>query len=161
MDEAALTQYITDSLTGVNPLSASGDLFFIYDPERNLPGDRCFPFATLVTGDRYDQVSQLDRPGVYRLNIGVSRDTYRSLFGPPPARLGPEGIVETGHDFAGLDQLLPHPVYAPQAWISVLNPGDGTLEQVKAFLIEAHELAVKRHAKLQQTATHRKKTEAE
>jgi len=148
MDEAALTQYITDTFPGVVVAEASGDFFYMYDPERDLPPERRFPFATLVTGDRYDQVSQLDRPSVFRLNIGVSRDTYRALFGPPPARLGPDGIAETGHDFTALDQLLPHPVYAPQAWVSVLNPSEATLETVKPLLSEAHDLAIKRHAKL-------------
>jgi hypothetical protein len=148
MDEAALTHYITETFSGVDVVTANGDCFYMYDPEHNLPADRCFPFATLVTGDRYDQVSQLDRPSVFRLNIGVSRDTYRGLFGPPPVRLGPEGVVETGHDFAALNQLLPHPVYAPQAWVSVLNPGEATLETVKSLLAEAHALAIQRHAKL-------------
>lgn len=155
MDETAVSQYIVETLPGVYPMTANGDTFFIYDPDGDLPPDRCFPFATLVTGDRYDRVSQLDRPGVFRLNLGPSRETYRALFGPPPARLGPEGVIETGHDFAALDQLLPHPVYAPQAWVSVLNPGEATWERVQALLKEAHELAVQRHQKLQ------KKTDAE
>jgi hypothetical protein len=152
MDEAALIQYITDTFPGVDPLAANGDVFFIYDPDRDLPGERKFPFATLVIGDRYDQVSQLDRPGVYRLNCGVNRDTYRALFGAPPARLGPGGVIETEHDFTVLDQLLPHPVYAPQAWISVLNPGEQSWEQVKGLLQEAYSLGVQRHVKLQRSA---------
>jgi len=151
MDETALNQYLVDTFSGVNVMTASGDRFYIYDPDGDLPGDRCFPFATLVTADNYDQVSDLNRPSVFRLNIGVSRDTYRALFGPPPARLGPEGVIETGHDFAALDQLLPHPVYAPQAWVSVLIPGEATLETVKTLLAEAHALAVQRHPKLRPT----------
>lgn len=152
MDETAVTQYLVETFPGVDPLAANGDVFFIYDPDRDLPGERKLPFATLVTGDRYDQLSQLDRPGVFRLNFGVSRRTYRELFGAPPARLGPEGVIETGHDFAALDQLLPHPVYAPQAWISVLNPGERTWEQVKELLQEAYDLGVQRHARLQRSA---------
>src|SRR5437763_14498011 len=108
MDEASIFQYITDTFDGVETASAEGYTFFFYGPDRKLP------FATLVTRDNeYDRASHLDRPSVFRLNIGVSKDTYRSLFGPQPPRPGADGVVDTGHDFTALDQLLPHPVYAP------------------------------------------------
>jgi hypothetical protein len=36
------------------------------------------PFATIAsTGNEYERISYLDRPGVFRLNIGVSRETFR------------------------------------------------------------------------------------
>jgi hypothetical protein len=106
------------------------------------------PFATLIAQDNdYDRVSNLDRPSVFRLNIGVGKDTYRSMFGPPPPAPGPEGVVATGHDFTALDQVMPHPVYAPQSWVCVLSPGDETFQTVRALLAEAYELAATRHAK--------------
>jgi hypothetical protein len=89
----------------------------------------------------------LNRTSVFRLNIGVSKDTYRSLFGPQPALPGPAGVVDTGHDFSALDQLLPHPLYAPQSWVCVLNPSAETFQAVKPLLAEAYALAVRRHAK--------------
>ena len=60
---------------GGGPELSWGDTFFIYDPERNLEGSRRFPFATIVTKDyaEFDNASDLDRPGVFRLNIGVSK----------------------------------------------------------------------------------------
>ena len=120
MDEAAVLRYVTDSFPGVHPLSAAGDTYFLYDPDRNLPPNRQHPFATLVTGDRHDQVSQLDRPGVFRLNIGVRKQTYRDLFGRPPTERGDGGVLDPGRDYAVLDMLLPHPVYASQYWVCVL-----------------------------------------
>ena len=65
MDEAELIRYIVTTFEGVDVVEASGDSYFMYDPEH------MFPFATLVTGARHDQVSDLDRPGVFRLNSGV------------------------------------------------------------------------------------------
>jgi hypothetical protein len=158
MDEASITRYITDMFDGIDVVVASreagspevarGDTFFSYDPGRQLPPARRFPFATIVTKDYgdFDCASQLNRPGVFRLNIGVSKETYRSLFGPQPSP--PVGsAVETGHDFTALDQLLPHPVYAPQSWICVLNPSESTFEAVRPLLAEAYQLAVSRYAK--------------
>lgn len=105
------------------------------------PPDRRFPFVTLVTNDKYDQASKLDRPGVFRLNIGVSRTTYQSLFGAQPARPGASGVVDTGHDFTTLDQIMPHPIYAAMFWICVLCPSAVTFEKVATFLAEAYDRA--------------------
>jgi hypothetical protein len=158
MDQDAITQYIADTFAGVAVVVASpetgapevawGDTFFIYDPDRDLPPNRQFPFATIVTKDYgdFDRASNLNRPGVFRLNVGVSRDTYRALFGAPPAPADTAGAVSADYDFAALDQLLPHPVYAPQHWVCVLNPGAATFERVRPLLAEAYERAVRRHA---------------
>ena len=147
MDAASIIQYITDTFAGVNPVVGSGDTFFIYDPDRNLPPKRQMPFATLVTGDNYDRASNLSRPSVFRLNIGVSKETYRSLFGPQPSPPGATGVVDTGHDFTALDQIMPHPVYAHLSWVCVLNPSEATFQAVRPLLAEAYDLAVSRYAK--------------
>lgn len=146
VDEAAVLRYVIDSFPGVNPLSAAGDTYFLYDPDRNLPPNRQHPFTTLITGDRHDQVSQLDRPGVYRLNIGVRKQTYRDLFGRPPTERGDGGVLDPGRDYAVLDTLLPHPVYASQHWVCVLVPGAETFETtVRPLLDEAYRLAVRKY----------------
>lgn len=47
-----------------------GYTFFFVGPDRRLP------FVTLASSDNdYDKVSKLDREGVYRVNIGVSKET--------------------------------------------------------------------------------------
>src|SRR5262245_36626117 len=84
MNEIAVSRYITDTFAGVDVVVASGDSYFFYNPDPNALDHR-FPFATLVTGDRHDTFSNLDRPDVFRLNIGVSKQTYQSLFGSQPA----------------------------------------------------------------------------
>lgn len=142
MDEVAIASYITETFAEVATTTAHGYIFFFYGSDRKLP------FATIATnGNEFERVSDLDRPGVFRLNIGVGRDTYRALFGPHPPRLGADGIVDTGHDFTVLDQLLPHPHYAPQSWICVLNPSAETFQKLQPLLSEAYERAVKRQTR--------------
>lgn len=148
MDEASITQYISNTFAGVDVIVASqeagspelawGDTFFIYDPDHVLEGSRQFPFATIVTHDYgdFDNASDLNRPGVFRLNIGVSKETYQSLF--PPGR---------DYDFAALDRLMPHPVYGPNHWVCVLNPSDSTLDTVRPLLAEAYDIAVNRYTR--------------
>jgi len=80
------------------------------------------------------EAKTLDAAGfVARVDIGVSRNTYRRLF-PDDAE----------HDFTALDRLMPHPVYGRNHFVCVLNPSDSTFESIKPLLKEAYEIAVKR-----------------
>ena len=146
MDETSITQYITDTFDGVHPVDAWGDTFFFYNPGRKLPDE--IYFATLKSkDDDYDRTSDLDRPSVFRLNIGISKPTYRALFGAQSSRPGAGGVVDTAYDFTALDQLLPHPVYGRMFWVCVLNPSATTFQTVQPLLAEAYDLAVNKYAK--------------
>ena len=134
-DQDAITRWITTALPRVetvvgsreagSPVVAWGDTFFFVGPERR------FPFATIVTKDYgdFDNASNLNREGVFRLNIGVGRPTFERLVG---STIDP--------DYAVFDRILPHPVYAKQRWISILNPSDATFRDVVTpLLVEAHD----------------------
>ena len=46
----------------------------------------------------------------------------------------------TDPDYTKTDQILSHPVYARQHWISILNPSDATMRDVVIpLLTEAHD----------------------
>jgi hypothetical protein len=153
MDQDAIIEYITQTFAGLDVLRptdgpGAGDSFFYYDPERSMDPAHRLPFATIVVKDygEYDNQSQLDRPGVYRLNIGVGRDAFRQLFGYVPGEEPPPG---TQYDYAALDRLMPHPLYAPQAYVCVLNPGAATFEAVKPLLATAYQNDVTRYQRRQ------------
>ena len=60
---------------------------------------------------------------------GIGRATFDRLVG---------SMVEP--DYAAFGQVLPHPVYARQLWISILNPSDVTFRDVVLpLLAEAHD----------------------
>jgi hypothetical protein len=151
MDQELIIDYIRERFTGVDivrpqrgdeaPAIAWGDTFFIYDPARNLEAQRRMPFATIVTKDygEFDRACDLDRDGVFRLNIGVGKEVYRSLFGGAAAE----------HDFTALDQLMPHPVYASQSWICILNPSHVTFATLQPLLADAYSQAVRRYQRHQ------------
>jgi hypothetical protein len=144
LTEAQIVAHIAETFAGVNQVEANGDFYFIYDPRRDLPPARQMPFATLVTGDRHDTASDLDRPGVYRFNVGISRETFHSLLGPLPAPSRDFAVLDTGHDYTALDRLMPHPIYGSMGWICVLSPTPETFERVRPLLDEAYERAVRR-----------------
>ena len=151
MNDAEISRYITDTFEGVDAVVDSGTSFFFYNPDSSLPPDHRFPFVTIVTSDIYDQFSNLNRPSVFRLNIGIGKQTFGSLFGEPLRPSSRESAAESGenssdYDFTALDQLMPHPVYGRMYWVCVLNPSDDTLEtKVRPLLAEAYELAVSKY----------------
>ncbi|MET3375298.1 hypothetical protein ABIC89_004367 [Variovorax boronicumulans] len=130
MTEDDITQHLIDMLGGGHFEVADDNTFFFHG------ADNKFPFATIVTKDNeFDSASKLSRPGVFRLNVGVGKETFRALFGEQP----PVDI-----DYTAIDRLMPHPVYAKMHWVSVINPSAATFETVKPLLTEARNLLIAR-----------------
>jgi hypothetical protein len=121
-----------------DPEVAWGDSFFFYDPDGVTDPQRRLPYATVVVNDYpgFDEASDLSRDGVFRVNAWVSPDTF--------AQHVPEG---ENVDYAVLDEFIPHPVYAKQSWLSVLNPGPSTESGLRDLLVEAHHRARDRYEK--------------
>lgn len=134
MEFEAIHEYLVTTFPGTRVMEANGDVFFIHDPDRDLPDERCIPWATLVTSDAYDTASDLDRTGVFRLSIGLSKSGFGELFS-----------VAGEHDTCALDVLVPHPVYGSQYWVCVLNP-DTTWPSACGLLGQAHALAVRKYS---------------
>ena len=123
-DPEAITQVILERYPETVIADALGATFFSLD-QRHWPN-----YATIVTTDEHDEgaPSDLARPGVFRLNIGVGRKTFERLVGSLEAP-----------DYAAFDRLLPHPVYAKQLWISILNPSEITFsDTILPLIAEAH-----------------------
>jgi hypothetical protein len=133
MNESTVADYITKTFPGAETTTAFGYTFFFYK------SDHILPFAMLISSDQdYDRISNLDRPGVFRLNIGVSKQTFQSLFGTAK-------VDVSSYDFTVLDVIMPHPEYAQQNFICVLSPSEGTFERLRALLAEAYDIAVRRY----------------
>jgi hypothetical protein len=127
-DPATIVAYIRETYPETDILESGGTWFFSFDPERHFPN-----YATIVTNNDYDDGSDLDREGVFRLNLGLTRETFERLVGDQID--GP-----SAPDYAALDTLLPHPTYAAQLWVSILNPSSTTWRDVVIALIaEAHD----------------------
>ena len=133
MDELLVIDYITNTFPEVERINAYGYEMFFYKSDRKLS------FATTISSDYdYDHVSNLDRPGVFRLNIGVSKQTFESLFGT-------KNVDVNTYDFTALDTIMPHPEYAQQHYICVLSPSEATFERIRPLLAEAYDIAMRRY----------------
>ena len=107
--------YITETWPETDVVQALNAWFFSLDAEKHWPN-----YATLVTTDEHDEASNLSRQGVFRLNMGVDRETFERVAG------------EAGQnpDYTAFDRVLPHPVYAAQRWICIVNPSASTFREV-------------------------------
>ena len=122
-DPDTIVRHITETYPETYPetdvVQAMDAWFFSLDPDKHFPN-----YVTIVTTDDHDQASNLSRPGVFRLNLGVDRRTFERLVDPS---------VEP--DYTAFDRVLPHPVYAAQRWISIVNPSTDTWQTVLVPLI--------------------------
>jgi hypothetical protein len=103
--------------------------FFVGDDHR-------LPFVSIGHSDNdFDTVSNLNREGVFRINIGVSKETYESLLVDSRS----ENV-----DYSVLDVFLPHPHYSKQHFVCILNPSQENVEVTKNLIVEAHSIAASR-----------------
>ena len=124
-------RYILETYPDTIVAAIEGGTFYSCDPA-NFPN-----FATVVTSDAFDAASNLSRSDAYRLNIGLSRDTFQMLVGD-----------QAEPDYTALDRLMPHPVYAKQHYVSILNPSARTFEEViEPLLQEAHARTAAQYAR--------------
>jgi len=103
--------------------------FFVGDDHR-------LSFVTIANSDNdWDDVSNLNREGVFRVNIGISKETFKNLILKSNAEL---------IDYSVLNTFLPHPEYARQNFVCILNPSGKNIETTKTLITEAHSIAAKR-----------------
>jgi hypothetical protein len=117
-----MIQLVRDAFPDAAVATIDSAAFFSLD-EKHWPN-----FATMVWTDEHDEgvPSDLARPGVYRVNVGVDRETFQRLVGSIDAP-----------DYAAFDRFIPHPVYAKQRWISILNPSHVSIREILMPLITA------------------------
>lgn len=133
MNQAELEKYVAD-LPNVQRVENFGYSFFFVGDDHRLP------FVTIGYSDNeFDDVSNLNREGVFRVNIGVSKETFSDLIGDSDA----EEI-----DYSILNVFLPHPHYGRQRFICILNPEGDNAQKTKRLIAEAHSIATARFQRI-------------
>lgn len=127
------TETFISSLENVQRSENYGYVFFFVGDDHRLP------FVTIANTDQdFDNVSHLNREGVYRVNIGVSKETFLEVIGEPDPAV----------DYSALNIFLPHPDYAKQNFLCILSPSGENVEATKRLIEEAHAIATKRYQRL-------------
>ena len=140
MDKDKIERYILESFQDVHLVESWGEKSFFLNPGQRLK--RGTYIATLKDKDgENDRASYLDRSGIFRLNIGVSKELYLSLFQNLPKRPAKGCCIAGDYNFQTIDTILPHPVYGWMGWVSVLNPSVETFNTCTCYLADAYSKA--------------------
>jgi len=138
--------YITSTYSGLRPKASWGETSFFYNPDGSSPHGTYFLTIKEKNGDN-DKASNLDRYNIYRLNFGVSKDTFLSLFDDIPTRPAKDQIISCDYDFTQCNQLTPHPIYGWMRWLAIISPDHQKFETIKPLISESYDLAVKKFKK--------------
>ena len=141
MQPKNIVENIVTEFDGVIPKASWGETSLFYNPGQVLPNGVYFCTIKEKNGDN-DKASGLDREGIYRLSIGISKESYESLFGTRPKRPSKGGIIDTGHDFTVPNVLMPHPIYGWMSWVQILSPSEDKFNEILGLIGEAHKNAV-------------------
>lgn len=130
IDEGAVIEYIVTTFPDLQHEVMQGNWFFFSGTDRQVS------VITLMSNAAYDSHSDLERPSVYRLNIGVGGTTFTNLLRGRDA--------SSAIDYTEFDRILPHPEYSGAKWVCVVNPSEDTFaEVVRPLLAEAHARATR------------------
>lgn len=141
-----ILEYCLKELDGTVLVRSWGESGIFYNPQNRLK--RGVYILTVKEKDgNHDKSSKLDRENIYRVNVGVRKNTFAKMFGVIPQRPPKGSTVEMEYDFSETDQILPHPIYAWMGWICSLNPTEKTFEKLKPLINEAYEFAKEKYEK--------------
>ena len=151
MEEIALSpnnilSYCLSHMEDTTLVESWGEKGIFYNPNGVLKRGVYVLTIKEKDGDN-DKASLLNRDNVYRVNVGLRKQTFVERFGYIPERPSAGKIVKMNYDFTILDTIIPHPVYAWMGWVCVLNPSDKTFEEFKTMIRESHEFAKEKFAK--------------
>ena len=146
MQPKDIVEKIVNEFSGVVPKASWGETSLFYNPGQLLPNGVYFCTIKEKDGDN-DKASNLDREGVYRLSIGVGKESFESLFGARPKRPSKGGIIDTEHEFTECNILMPHPIYGWMSWVQILNPSESKFKEIFSLISESHASAVSKFNK--------------
>ena len=141
-----ILQYCLKNLKGTVLVESWGEKGIFYNPDGKLK--RGIYILTVKEKDgENDKSSDLNRDDIYRVNLGIHKETFTEMFSALPKRPEKGGIVDMSYDFTVINQIIPHPVYAWMGWICILNPSKVAFEQLKPLIGEAYEFAQEKYRK--------------
>lgn len=137
---------VQNSFNGLVKNKNWGEIGLFYNPENKL--SKGIYLLTFKEKDgANDKASNIDRENIYRMNLGISKESFFQLFGNKPKRPKAGQIINMPYDFSELNRIMPHPVYGWMNWVCVLNPTRETFNKLFPLIEEGYSLALKKYEK--------------
>jgi aminoglycoside phosphotransferase (APT) family kinase protein len=138
--------YLLKNYSGLKVIDTWGEKSLFYNPDNLLK--RGIYFCTLKNKDgANDKASHLHRADVFRVNFGISKNTFISIFRTIPKRPVKGGVIDGDYDFQNIDILTPHPIYGWMSWVSILNPSQYSFENLIPLLDESYRICTEKYKK--------------
>ena len=141
-----ILNYCLKNLKGTILIETWGERAVFYNPGNTLKKG-VYVLTIKEKDGENDKASGLNRKNIFRVNLGLRKETFIKLFGEIPARPAAGKTVDMNYDFEKTDEILPHPVYAWMGWISILNPDKKTADTLVPFINEAYSYAKEKFEK--------------
>lgn len=135
-----ILSYCQLELKDVVLVKSWGEQGIFYNPNNFLK--RGVYVLTIKEKDgKNDKASRLYRENIYRISIGLRKETFIKYFGPLPKRPSAGETVKMDYNFSDLDRIMPHPIYAWMGWVCILNPSVKSFGLFKIMIEESYNLA--------------------
>lgn len=146
MSPDEILKYCLDNLEGTVLINSWGEKGIYYNPDNILKRGIYILTIKEKDGDN-DKSSNLNRENIYRVNLGIRKNTFIEMFDLIPKRPAKGKIVEMNYDFSKINQIIPHPIYAWMGWVCTLNPSEKTFKLLKPLIQESYEYAKEKYDK--------------
>jgi len=146
MEPDGIFEYYLKNLKDTVLTKNWGERGIFYNPNNTLKKGVYVLTIKEKDGDN-DKASNVNRDGIYRINLGIKKETFIKLFKAVPERPKAGDIVKMDYDFTKTNIILPHPVYAWMSWICILNPTEEKFETLKSLINESYEYAREKYNK--------------
>lgn len=144
MNIEAIIQKVTATHSGLVQNTHWGEVGLFYNPENKL-AKGIYVLTFKGKDGKNDTSSNLTQRKVFRLSLGISKTTFKNLFGEIPSRPNAGGVVKMPYDFSTLDTIMPHPIYGWMSWICVINPSKSTYKKLEPLIREGYQLAQEKY----------------
>ncbi|MDA3966711.1 MULTISPECIES: DUF6194 family protein [Helicobacter] len=126
---------LQDKYSGIVLREIYGEKALFYNPHNYFKNGVYFCTIKETDGPN-DNISKLNREGIYRLSCSIDYICYERLFGKKPSRPKRGEYVKIGCDikFECLNIIMPHPIYAYLYWICINSPNKEKFYEFLEFI---------------------------
>lgn len=143
MNPQEILDFCLSNLDGTVFVESWGEKGVFYNPEGKLKRG-VYTLTIKEKNGENDKASDLDRSGIFRINIGSKKQTFLDLFKCIPHRPQAGGVVDMPYDFTCLNRMIPHPVYGWMGWVCMLSPDQDGFERLKPYIQESYLFAIEK-----------------
>ena len=129
MDPYSIILYCLDNFSNVDPVDSHDGTTIYFDRGE---GKRSFFINIKEFDTPDDNSSNLDRDGIFRITIRLSKKSYDDLFG---TQANNKYVQSKGCDYKQVNKIMPHKTLSKEYYIICLSPSNDLFNSILKYLI--------------------------